>query len=48
MEQVPMTPQRRSLTGAEKLAILREHLLEKVPISEVCAKHGIQPSLFYI
>jgi len=43
-----MTTQRRNLTGAEKLAILREHLLEKVPISEVCAKHGIQPSLFYI
>jgi transposase-like protein len=29
------------------MAILREHLVEKVPISEVCEKHGIQPTLFY-
>lgn len=29
------------------MAILREHLIENVPISEVCEKHGIQPTLFY-
>lgn len=29
------------------MAILREHLVERVPISEVCEKHGIQPTLFY-
>jgi transposase-like protein len=26
---------------------LREHLLEKVPVSEICDKHGVQPTLFY-
>lgn len=42
-----MPIERRNFSGAEKVAILREHLVEKVPISEVCDKHGIQPSLFY-
>jgi transposase len=42
-----MPTQRRNFTGAEKLAILREHLLDKVPISEVCQKHGLQPTVFY-
>jgi transposase-like protein len=38
---------RRKFTGAEKVAILREHLIEKVPISQVCEKHGLQPTVFY-
>jgi len=42
-----MAKQRRSFSGAEKMAILREHLVEKVPVSEVCEKHGIQPTQFY-
>lgn len=29
------------------MAILREHLIGKVPVSEVCEKHGVQPTLFY-
>lgn len=42
-----MPKQRRNFSGPEKMAILREHLLEKVPISEVCDRHGLQPTLFY-
>ena len=42
-----MPKQRRNFSGAEKMAILREHLIEKVPVSEVCEKHGVQPTLFY-
>jgi transposase-like protein len=42
-----MPRERRSFSGAEKMAILREHLVERVPVSEVCEKHGIQPTLFY-
>ena len=38
---------RRNFSGAEKMAILREHLIEKAPVSEVCEKHGVQPTLFY-
>jgi len=42
-----MAKDRRNFTGSEKLAILREHLIEKVPISEVCERHGLQPTVFY-
>ena len=42
-----MPKERRSFSGAEKMAILREHLIEGVPISDVCDKHGVQPTLFY-
>ena len=43
-----MSAQRRHFSGAQKLAILREHLIEKVPLSEVCRKHDLQPTLFYL
>jgi transposase len=42
-----MSAERRRFTGAEKLAILREHLILKLALSEVCQKHGISPTLFY-
>ncbi len=42
-----MRRERRNFSGAEKMAILREHLIDKVPVSEVCEKHGFQPTLFY-
>ena len=38
---------RRNYSGDEKMAILREHLIERLPISEVCDKHGLQPTVFY-
>ena len=39
--------QRRRFSAAEKVAILREHFLEKVPVSQVCEKHGLNPTVFY-
>ena len=42
-----MPKQRRNYSGAERIAILREHLLDKVPICEVCEQHGLQPRMFY-
>jgi transposase len=42
-----MRMERRSFTAREKVAILKEHLLEKVTVSEVCEKHKLQPTLFY-
>jgi len=38
---------RKRYTPEKKVAILREHLKNKVPISEVCKKYGINPNLFY-
>jgi transposase-like protein len=42
-----MTRQRRHFTPEQKVALLREHLLDKVPVSDVCEKHGITVSHFY-
>jgi transposase-like protein len=42
-----MTRQRRHFTPEQKVAILREHLVEKVPVSDLCEKHGIAVNLFY-
>jgi transposase len=39
--------QRKILTALQKIAILRAHLLEKVPVSELCEKHEISPVNFY-
>jgi transposase-like protein len=38
---------RRRFTAEQKVAILKEHLVEKVPISQVCQKHGLNPTAFY-
>ncbi len=37
----------KHFTPEEKVSILRQHLLDKVPVSTVCEEAGIQPSLFY-
>jgi transposase len=33
--------------AVEKVAILRRHLLERVPVSDLCDQYHIQPSVFY-
>jgi transposase-like protein len=38
---------RKHYTGAEKVAILRRQLIERVPVSDVCDQHGISVSMFY-
>jgi transposase-like protein len=40
-------PQRRRLASDQKIAILKAHLVDKKPISDLCDQHGIQPSQFY-
>ena len=42
-----MNIERRHLTPQEKIAALKRHLLEKVPVSEICDQLGIAPTLFY-
>ena len=43
-----MSKERRNISPEDKVKILREHLIDKKPISEVCQKHEIQPTLFYL
>jgi transposase len=42
-----MTRQRRHFTPEQKVALLREHLLDKVPVSDLCEKHGRAVNNFY-
>src|SRR5258706_8838203 len=41
------TKNRRRFNPEEKLRILRLHLLEQRPVSELCDEHGLHPTLFY-
>lgn len=38
---------RRQFTPEQKVAILRRHLVDKVPISNLCDEYQLQPSVFY-
>lgn len=42
-----MEKKRRRYSPQEKTAILREHLINKVPVSDICDRHGLHPTLFY-
>lgn len=42
-----MKKQRRHFAGSEKVAILKQHLVEKVPVSDLCDQHDIYPNQFY-
>jgi transposase len=42
-----MTRQRRHFAGTEKVAIIKRHLLDKVPISDLCDELAIYPNQFY-
>jgi transposase len=41
-----MEKTRRQFSPQQKVAILREHLVEHVPVSELCDKHQLPPTLF--
>lgn len=38
---------RRKYNTEQKVAILRRHLADKVPVSDLCEEYKIQPSVFY-
>jgi transposase-like protein len=42
-----MTQQRRRFSAQEKVAMLRRHFIEKVPISDLCDEGHLAPNLFY-
>jgi transposase len=43
-----MPRQRRHFTPEQKVALLRLHLLEKKPVSDICQEHGLSVTLFYL
>ena len=42
-----MSKKRKQYTPEEKVSILRRHLLDGVPVSDLCDAHGIHPTIFY-
>ena len=43
-----MTRQRRHFGADQKVALLRLHLLEKKPVSDICQEHDLSVTLFYL
>jgi len=43
-----MPRQRRHFTPEQKVALLRLHLLEKKPISDICEEYHLSVTLFYL
>jgi len=42
-----MKKARKNYSPQEKVAILRTHLVEKVPVLQICAQFQLQPKIFY-
>jgi transposase-like protein len=42
-----MRKKRHNYTPAEKISILRRHLIDRVPVSDLCDEYQLQPKLFY-
>ena len=42
-----MNKQRRHFTGPEKVTILKRHLVDKVPVSDLCDELGLYPNQVY-
>src|SRR5260370_30147832 len=42
-----MSRQRRHFEGTEKVAVLRRHLIDKVPVSDLCDEFDLYPNQFY-
>ena len=38
---------RKQYNPSEKVSILRRHLIEQVPVSDLCDEYGIHPTIFY-
>jgi transposase-like protein len=42
-----MRKRRHNYTPEEKVFILKRHLLDKVPVSDLCDEYRLQPKVFY-
>src|ERR1700722_18196066 len=42
-----MRKERKHFTPEKKVAILRRHLVDKIPVSELCEELGLRPTVFY-
>lgn len=42
-----MRKQRKNYNGQEKVLILKRHLVDKIPVSDLCDEYHLQPTVFY-
>jgi len=42
-----MSRPRRHFAGTEKVTILKRHLIDKVPVSDLCDEYDLYPNQFY-
>ncbi len=42
-----MKRRRNNYTAEEKVSILKRHLVDKVPVSDLCDTHNLSPTVFY-
>jgi len=42
-----MANKRKKFSPQEKVRLLRLHLVEKEPVSDICDQHGLNPNVFY-
>ena len=42
-----MANKRKKFSPEEKVRLLRLHLIEKEPVSDICDRHSLNPNVFY-
>ena len=42
-----MKKRRHNYTPEEKVIILKRHLIDKIPVSDICDQYDLQPTVFY-
>ena len=47
MEENEMAKKRKNYTPEEKVTILKKHLAENIPVSNLCDQYGLNPTVFY-
>ena len=43
-----MRKKRKHYSAEEKVAIIRRHLIDQVPVAKLCDELDLQPSLYYL
>ena len=42
-----MSKKRKKYTPEHKVQILKKHLVDRVPVSDLCDQYGLHPTVFY-
>jgi len=42
-----MRKKRKNYTAQEKVAILKRHLVDKIPVSDLCDQNQLKPTVYY-